>query len=230
MRAVLIPDLSEMKNLSEIEIDGDSYHHLVKVSRVEVGEEILLLDGYGAKAKAVISTLEKRRAFISILEFEITQRPEGFDLVIARTKKDSLDLILKMAVELAFNHIFIVDSEYSQRYIYSEDRVMKLLESALLQSNHLFFPKVIQKDFQTWLEDYQKPLYIMDNNLIEKEEKRHFGFGALCIGPEGGWSQKERDLFEQRIDSCSIIHLQGPILRSSTAVCVGAGLLMAQLK
>lgn len=227
MRALYLPNFPE---LGQVSINGEAHHHLVNVIRANLGSELLLLDGKGRKANAVIKNISKKDLTLQILNSSIHERKFQLDLALGLPKKEALELCLRQAVEIGFNKIFLVESTYSNLRNISIDRLEKITISALEQSNSPFLPvieNVSWKDIQ--FEKYIQSILLNSQETGFEEKQLIYGSSKLLIvGPEGGFDKAEMDLFKN-ISNLASINLPTGILRTPTAVSVGAGWLLERL-
>lgn len=228
MRASFIPDLQIQETYA---ITGDAHHHLVHVIRLEVGEELLLLNGQGLKVFSQVEGISKKEVRLSFLRSEDSERPFELDLALGMPKKEALELSLKQAVELGFRKIYLIRSAYSQQRYLEADRVKSLVVSALEQSNSPFLPEIIEADWNKieW-ENYESSL-MMDSQTKDLSLSDDLMFTAprlLVVGPEGGFSPEEINFLHQR-PKMRVLNLPTPILRTPTAVATGAGVILQSL-
>lgn len=212
-------------------ITGDQYHHLAHVVRVEVGEELLLLDGNGKSAKTIIESISKKDIKAKKLEILTHERFFSFDLALGMPKKEALELSLKQAVELGFRKIYLIRSAYSQMKPLDPERLKQILVSALEQSNAPFLPETVYVSWEgvNW-ESYQEAL-MLDSQVGIGQKYDNFDSKIpklLIVGPEGGFSSEERSLIQSKIKVIGL-KLPTPILRTPTAVAAGAGFLLGEL-
>lgn len=226
MRAIYYP-FDGTNNLQSISITGDSAKHL-HVVRIRPGEEILVLNGKGQKAFTKVGEISKNHIELFILETVSATPGHLISLAIAAPKKDAFEDILKMAVELGVLNIFPLTSDYSQYEYQKSERVQRILESALIQSNNSFMPQVYpQQKLENFLENIKIPLFFFNSRPLECGKVENIiGEKMILIGPEGGFSPAE----ESRILGLSqvfSIHLPTPILRAPTAVASSIGYLLS---
>jgi 16S rRNA (uracil1498-N3)-methyltransferase len=226
MRASFQQDLTIQDSY---QLRGDAAHHLVNVVRIELGEEILLLNGAGLRVKTKVSSLSKREVLLEKLEHSNTERTFHMDLALGIPKKDALELSLKQAVELGFRKIFLVRSQYSQTKLPETERIMSLLISALEQSNSSYLPEIHPV---SWDEipaaDYNEILLMDSQHETKKTQGQKMAAALLVVGPEGGFSPEE-SAFLHQLPKIRIVNLPTPILRTPTAVATGAGILLGSL-
>jgi 16S rRNA (uracil1498-N3)-methyltransferase len=229
MRAIYFPN-QNLKINEEVKITDDPYHHLVRVLRVKKGETILLLNGEGLIFKVDIVDIQKKHLTCLVIASEHKQRSTGLDLIIGYCKKEYLEAILRMCVEVGVNEIYLLKCDYAQTHDFREERVRKVLVSALEQSNNPYLPVI--KDIEKFIDlkelsaKYDQLLWFnsqlntssnLDRELIQKCERM-----ALLIGPEGGFSSKE-ELYLREWERFVEVHLPVPIMKAVTAVPVAVG-------
>ena len=210
-------------------ITGDAAHHL-NVVRVKINEVILLMNGRGSILKGVIQSLSKNQIDIKVEHSEVFQHTHELSLAIANPKKDAFEDILKSAVELGLKHIYPLSSEFSQYDYAPSERIQRVLESALIQSNNPFFPVIHeQQALKNFLNTHQDTLVFFNSQTNPDSAKKALQNSAktILIGPEGGFSAIEvaEILKYSRVQE---IHLSTPIMRAPTAVASSVGYLLAQ--
>lgn len=227
MRAHYFPELSKQERYL---LTGDALHHLVKVVRIDVGEELLLLNGAGLKIQTKVEAISKRELHLTFLNEEIVTRPYQFSLALGMPKREALELSLKQATELGFKDIFLIRSEYSQMRFPEAERLQNLLVSALEQSNGAYLPKVIEAKWETlpWEEFSHVVMMDSQNKKCEKLNLSSDGNELLIVGPEGGFSGGEIEFLHQR-PNLKIVNLPTPILRTPTALATGTGMMLESL-
>lgn len=209
---------------------GDALHHLVNVIRIEANEELLLLNGKGLFVETLVQSISKKELQLKTIKHYTKERSYTLDLALGMPKREALELCLKEATELGFRKIFLIKSEYSQMRFPEEERVQKILISALEQSNAPFLPEVITLDWKdiNWA-NYEESV-LLDSQISESrtQEKKNHGESILIVGPEGGFSPSELQ-YLRALNNVQIVNLPTPILRSPTAVATGAGLVLQRL-
>lgn len=211
-------------------LSGDSLHHLVNVIRIEEGEELLLIDGSGLFVETTIERISKRELRLKRTSHYEKGLPYHFDLALGMPKREALELCLKQATELGFRKIYLIRSEYSQMKFPEEDRAVKLLISALEQSNAPFLPELLQTSWEEipWSSFEEAVLLDSQTKITKPEARTHSGKKLLIVGPEGGFSPKELSYLHSQ-EVVKVINLPTPILRTPTAMATGAGLLIESL-
>lgn len=212
-------------------VTGDSAHHL-NVVRVRANESVLLLNGKGVRLTGVVKTIQKNQVEIEISNKEVLAPTHHLSLAIANPKKDAFEDILKAAVELGVKEIYPLSSEFSQYDYAPSERVDRIVESALIQSNNSFWPIVhSQTSLQDFLSNHKNTLVFFNSraNTSSKNSDILTLEKTILIGPEGGFSASEVEMISSHAKAFEI-HLPTPILRAPTAVAASIGYLLASGK
>jgi len=213
---------------SDILIEGESAHHL-NVVRVKIDEMLLLLNGQGSIVTGKITALSKNQVSVKVQKVESFVRQHELSLAIANPKKDAFEDILKAAVELGVKNIYPLSSDFSQYDYVASERVARVMESALIQSNNPFFPAVhSQQSLKEFLSTHQDQICFF-NSKPSQETSVKAGVipKTILIGPEGGFSSGEISAI-LAFPKIQEIHLPTPILRAPTAVAASIGYLLAK--
>lgn len=218
-------------SMGELTLDGVSAHHLIKVIRIKLNQEIYLLNGKGQRAIAKVTEILKKSLTIEITELNSSDEKPELTAYIGSPKKEAAEEILKKSVELGVSKIVFFTSEFTQSPLkLKQERMEQILSSALVQSQCLWLPEVI------FCEGFSDSLELMKNEralgLLTLKMKSSVTTDSPCVsgiivGPEGGFSEEEEN---QMLDLPNIkaINIPGPIMRAPTALCCGVGFIKAQ--
>lgn len=212
-------------------LKGEDLHHLLNVVRIEEGEPLLLLNGNGLMIETQVSAVSKKALELKLVKSSSQERTYNFDLVLGMPKREALELCLKQATELGFRSIFLIKSDYSQMRFPDAERTLKLLVSALEQSNAPFLPEIVSGDWKSIPWNKYGQTVLLDSQTegpAEIIQRPSTGDQVLIVGPEGGFSPEERK-FLHSLSNVSIVKLPTPILRSPTALATGAGIMLGRL-
>ncbi len=233
MRAEYVPYLEELIPEKEIAFKVSEFPHLIKVARVKIGEEVLLLNGQGLGARGVISNIQKKEFQVSLRETIQKRRDYNIDLLLGLPKKDTLEDAIDFCTQLGISKVYLWKSEYSQLKSIPRERLEKISISALKQSNNFFIPELIEiSDPQSDLDfSHYERSYLM--SLKDSEDKgSEFSSSQkvlFVIGPEGGLSEKEEGFLKNNPGFHSI-HLPSPILKVVPAISASMGYLFSLLR
>ena len=213
-----------------IEINGDDARHISLSLRMKKGESLVLCDGKGREAEAVI-----REAFPESVVLDITERRDSIaepktEVVLyqALPKFDKLEYIIQKSVELGVSKIVPV---LSSRCISRPDektmkkkleRLRKIADEAAKQSGRGKLPEVGEllsfKNAVAEMVKAETPIFFFEHAeypLHEIMEKRRGGKIAMMVGSEGGFSDEEAEYAKEK---GALIASLGPrILRCETA-------------
>lgn len=230
MRAIFLEDINKLEA-----IEGDGAHHLINVVRIQKGEEILLLNGMGARILVKVVGLEKNRVNFEVLESLQIEKKELFHLAIGIPKKDAFEEVLRNATELGISNILHFKSQFSQEDFVFNERIKRVLISSLIQSNNPHFPSLEKvTDLNALIKkfsQYDKVIYFCSHTKMPSGIELKFKEKdkiLLIIGPEGGLSPEEENLLLQN-NLVNSQHLPSFILRAPTAVVAGMGWVMGKL-
>lgn len=199
------------------ELPAEEAHHATKVLRLGVGDELMLVDGQGCFYRASITASTGHRCAYRIEE-SMPQKPAWaghLHLAVAPTKMmDRVEWLAEKATEIGFDELTFLDCQFSERRVVKEDRIDKILVSAMKQSHKAWKPTLDEMtDFKTFLQKIE---------CREREEGRAMqkfichcyeedGLGAkvalkdavsrgedvlVMVGPEGDFSIDEVKLAE----------------------------------
>lgn len=222
MRAIFVENLKDLED--ECTLDGEKFHHLAKVLRVKVNDEILFLDGNGSSRKSIVTIISKKTIECRFTQkCETTTKNSALSVALGKTKRDALELSLKQLVEIGIETIYIFNSEYSQRIEFKEERLHKLLQAALEQSNAKFIPKISFIDFEDLFKiEMENIIYFSsfrsERSDIDPKQRKNL----VIIGPEGGLSNEEESRLAN-LENCQTIKLPTNLMRAPTATsfCLG---------
>jgi 16S rRNA (uracil1498-N3)-methyltransferase len=204
-------------------LDKEESHHLSKVLRMNLGDEISLLDGVGTGYVGEIQTLGKRvSGKINKRIPSLGENPAQIHLAMGIIKRDRFELALEKATELGVQSITPLLLDRCIKRSINMDRSRKHVQSASKQCRRSYFPTIHEPtSLEKWLQSTKNETKIAcligSNNSISaldlsgKHQTVH-----LVIGPEGDFSENEIKLL---IKNDIIPATLGPRrLRTETAV------------
>lgn len=216
-------------------VDDDRAHHL-NVVRTRVGDEIRIFDGHGCAYEAKVQAISKKEVSLEILSSNEKKQQQQLVLFIGVPKKDAFEDILKIAVESGFTDIVPLTTSYSQFEYVESERFNKIIESALVQSNNYFWPKICP---QLKLQDLNSLDFVLDTSILfssfsegknDDVNKQIWHRTGVFIGPEAGFTPSEEEQILASKFKTLRKHLPCPILRAPTAVAVSAGYIYSQMQ
>lgn len=219
---------------NKIEFSQD-YKHLVKALRLRIGEKLLLIDENKIQYETKVTEIKPNSIVANIEKQYLSTRELAFELHLAQSplRSDAQNLVIEKATELGVHTIIPI---YTDNCALSKDVISKKTEKwqkIMIESSKQCERAVIPTCApMTTLEkienNYDRILAFcerhtefplknyLQQNPIKKGEKI-----LVIIGPEGGFSEKEFKLFEEK--QFTKVSLGDLILRAETAVIVGLG-------
>ena len=174
--------------------------HCVKVLRHKVGDIIQVIDGNGTRAIGKIEAAHAKQCAVSLTDKEVVKQSRNYKLhiAIAPTKNiERIEWFVEKAVEIGIDEISFIKCKNSERSVIKDDRLRKVAEAAVKQSQQAFIPKL------NTLVDYKEFMKINNSDIkliahCEKDKKQHIkqfislnkSFTVL-IGPEGDFTKDE---------------------------------------
>lgn len=230
--------VSQSLRLGEaVEADSDQFNYLANVLRMGDGAEILLFNGRDGEWKAELSFPTRKK--IVLIPFEETRpQPEKPDLhyIFAPLKTGRMDYLVQKAVEMGAGVLRPVLTQHVQGKITNLDKLRANVIEAAEQCGILAIPEVEEplrlKDLLESWSPLRRIIYCDEgdtgNNplpaLREITEKQL----ALLVGPEGGFSEEERQLLRSKA-WVTPIPLGPRILRADTAAVAALAVIQASI-
>ncbi len=217
-------DHSHIKEGDSLFIRDDESHHLLNVRRVQINEKIMILNGKGIRLITTIKIIGKKEIELQVEKIEQAESRKLIDLYVGICAKEAMEEIIRMSVELGVTKVCPLISKNSQRILPNEDRIKRIVISALKQSNNPNMP-VISTSIQLEklnLETYSNVFLFSKNSSGQGKVKWSNGNTAILIGPEGGFTTDEEELMLAR-GNVLPVKFPSPILRSITAAPTSIG-------
>lgn len=196
------------------EINGQFYslnkeesRHIAKVLRKKEGDTIHFTDGKGWFYETVITEIGSRDCSVEILrKYEgDNERKFKIHIAIAPTKhNDRLEWFLEKTTEIGIDEITPIICDHSERKIIKNERLEKVITSAVKQSLKSFHPilnkQINLKDFLNNDFHGQKFIAYIDKDVtLELKDSVKAGEDVLVlIGPEGDFRQDEVELAREK--------------------------------
>lgn len=201
--------------------DENFIHQIKNVLRFSVGEEIVLFAPFGNDFRCKIVSIEKDNVGLeTIEEVEKIKIPRSVTACISIVKKDNFELITQKLVEIGVSTLIPILSDRTIKQSLNIDRLEKISIEALEQSGHsnkmtICEPVKLQKALEQNKEKASIYFDIGGNKKIPD-----FDDCVFYIGPEGGWSEEEKELFKSfGVEAYS---LGATTLRAETASIVSS--------
>ena len=220
-----------------VELDQVQSSHLGRVLRLKSGQQVELFDGKGNIGRAVIVEIKRKTTVLEIGDIQTFHPRTAGRIVIAASiaKGHRFDWMIKKCTELGVDHIagVVFDRTVKQaKGNCAMERYGKMAIDSVRQCGRVFLPKFT----------CARPLKTAIEQLTSEYPNANLIFGGLgesagsiaelpgaksdaivFIGPEGGFTAKEEQLFAEH--NVQPIRLTDTILRIETAAVAFASLL-----
>jgi len=211
-----------------VPLSREQSHYLFSVMRKDVDEVLELFNGRDGEWLArVVEAGKKAGILLCESQSKPIMLPADLWLMFAPIKKARTDFIVEKATEMGAGKIMPVYTDFTNSERVRQDRLQSHAVEAAEQCGGTFVPPVMELQKLSTLLDAWDDRQIMFcdemriGQAISLSQKP--GPWAILIGPEGGFSPRERI----RIDAMSQAHAVslGPrILRADTAVVAALAL------
>ncbi len=212
-----------VESLDTPTLDDADAHHLAKVLRLRDGEPVTVTDGQG-RWRSTTYSADGSLVVVSPIEEEPRSRAR-LTLVFALTKGDKPEVVVQKLAELGVDQVIPFRAERSvvrwddDKAERQSERWRRVTREALMQSRSVHLTHVA--DVQPNLESAIAGLSASGLAIAEPDGSAlTSATTAVVVGPEGGFSQWERDLVTPTVA------LPGAILRAETAAIVAGALLI----
>lgn len=202
-------------NTKQFTFDKIESRHIVKVLRKKESDTLLITDGNGLLFTVEIIVANDKKCTVQIVSTEEKPKPWNYYLhiAIAPTKNnDRFEWFLEKATEIGIDEITPIICKHSERKVIKEERLEKVIVSAMKQSLKFQLPKLNKSiSFSGFLKQvFDGQLFIAHCEEADKKSLKnelHFDTSinsaqaelsvtnsnkiTILIGPEGDFSVDE---------------------------------------
>jgi 16S rRNA (uracil1498-N3)-methyltransferase len=206
-------------------LDEGQSRYLAAVMRLTAGDELLVFNGRDGEWRARVAAVGKRAVN---LETVAAARPQArgpdLDLIIALVKRARLETIVEKAAELGARRVRPVITERTNSDHTRVERLQAIAVEASEQTGRLDVPEVLEPTrletlIDAW-EDGRRLLFCDEAGdaapTLAALKDQPAAPWAILIGPEGGFSPKERERL-RALNFATPATLGPRILRADTA-------------
>jgi 16S rRNA (uracil1498-N3)-methyltransferase len=221
-----------------VALEKEQSLYLAAVLRKVVGDEVVLFNGRDGAWRTRLTSDSKKSVTLEVVEKVAAQTPPselwyGF----APLKTERLDYVIQKATEMGAGIIQPVLTRYTQVSRLKYERLVANAIEAAEQCEVLTVPHVapetsLEKLLSTWgAEQGERQLILADESEasaspLEQVAALRGQKVGLLIGPEGGFSDEERQLLRAQT-FVTPVSLGPRILRADTAAVAGLALIQA---
>jgi 16S rRNA (uracil1498-N3)-methyltransferase len=222
----------------EVTLRDDSAHHIRNVLRLKPGDHIELRDGKGSGCRAMIQEVRSGHVRVGLRErlLPLNESPLQLTLALAFSRFDRMELVLRQATEMGIHRFAAFGAERSgydlsaSRMDRRKERWSKIAREALCQCGRMMLPEILLlgntagliSAVLSWEKKRGNILKVLAREDGYRESlsglKRVHPFCRellVVVGPEGGWTEVEREHFADT--GFHSVHLGPRTLRLETA-------------
>jgi 16S rRNA (uracil1498-N3)-methyltransferase len=215
-------------------LEGDEAHHLQRVMRKKVGDQVELVNGCNQLALCKILAFEKKGIQLKTLSL-IEKQMDHFPIILCQAlpRLNRLETIVEKGTELGMTELRLFSGELSEKKELSATQLQRLKIisiAAMKQCGRLDLPKISLKQPLLGWQSLDYPAFFGDLSeeappflsCFQKKE------GILFfIGPESGFTEQEEN--HLRALGAQGVRLHPSILRTDTAPLVALALIFNKI-
>lgn len=199
------------------------------VFRYTEGDTVILFNGESDDFVYEIVSHTKQEAIFRFLYSEKNISTEtSVTLAVSLIKKDNLELIVQKGTELGVSSFVFFLSQRSEKKQADMERLTRIAIEATEQSGRRTVPRLqgvfeLKEALETLVSSGVVYILNMNGDSVSSVLKKIGGVHtsvSLCIGPEGGWTEEEKEYFQEK--GITSLSLTSTVLRAETAAIVGA--------
>lgn len=212
--------------------DKEIIHQMKDVFRFEAGDILNIFDGENIETQCSILELHKNNLKLEIIKVfessEILIQKSKITLAFAILKNDHTELILEKCTELGVTNFIPLITDRTVKTGFRRDRLEKIIKEATEQSGFTRLPQIHEpinilgflKEKINSNQNNTENLFVLDMDGEKlKDYVKNINLENLntviLIGPEGGWSDAEREFFRE--NNLRTFSLAPQTLRAETA-------------
>ena len=214
------------------ELRGDEARHLTRVLRVEAGQKFEISDNRSAYLAEVVEARGPLVVFRVESEIAAAGAPVAVTLCAALIKFDRFEWIVEKATELGVERIVPVEAARTERGLMEAarkraERWERIARESSQQSRRTRLPEIaaaarfddalrVEAGARLFLEEGTAPPLL-------RAVPRPLATAAVLLGPEGGWTDREREAASAA--GWTAVSLGPQVLRAETAAVAALALL-----
>ncbi|MDZ7785604.1 MAG: RsmE family RNA methyltransferase [Candidatus Saccharibacteria bacterium] len=206
--------------------DAALLHQWQKVLRLSEGNEVVLFDGVAHERLYKITKMEKSAAHLErVTDFQRHVPMRDAYMFFSLLKKDNNELILQKCTELGIGHFVPILADRSEKKGFNMERAQRIVIEAAEQCGRSDIPSIREPMLlKTAVEDYKDKVRLLVCNQGEDNQDIMSSPAGALIGPEGGWSDAEKQSFQDY--GLAYLHLGDFTLRGETAAITASAKLV----
>jgi 16S rRNA (uracil1498-N3)-methyltransferase len=212
------PAVGEMFDITDLDV----IRQIAKVLRLEA-DELIVVRTFEGTFEGRIRAITKGSVQVMLTAQLEGKKERKVSLFFCIPKKDKFELILEKCTEIGVTDFYPIVSDRTIKTDINVERSLKIIEEASEQAQRVDTPTLhpIQK-LGECLENNTPIVLDVEGKAFKKQDSKEDI--SILIGPEGGFSQKELDLFKEK--GLKTYKLGENVLKTETAAIVACGLIV----
>ncbi len=218
------------------ELRGDEAHHLARVLRAEAGQVYEISDRNAAYLAEIVEAQAARVVFRVLEPVPSKVPPLRITLCAALIKFDRFEWLVEKATELGVERIVPVETARSEKGLFEASRKRaerwdRVAKESSQQSRRLQPPEIRPAvRFEESLREEGNVHYFLEEAQapplwqVLPVDRTTGARAALLLGPEGGWTDPERE--RATVSGWRPVSLSTQVLRAETAAAAAIAILM----
>lgn len=206
-------------------------HQLADVLKMKKGEQVALFNDRGQEAICTLEVAHKKELVVLVdsVQTVVIDTQNICALFCAVLKKDNFELVVQKAAEVGVTDIYPVITDRTVKQGLRLDRLYAIATEATEQSHRMRVPAIhpiidSAKEAMAVAEELGGLHLCLDMSHeqihdVLAENKQH-KVASVFVGPEGGWSDAERNMFLQ--ENWRMVSLGDGVYRAETAAIVAS--------
>jgi 16S rRNA (uracil1498-N3)-methyltransferase len=214
-------------------LEPDEARHLTGSLRRRVGDQLVLVDGSGSVAQARVVSTSRGKVEAEVLSVRLEAEPEfdGVTVAMAIVENRAMDWAVQKAVEIGVCRFAPVITGRTQLRGKEPggrcDHWRRIAMQALKQCQRSWAMEVAEVAHLSDLVDgWSGSGVVAGRTGCAAGELSAAAGNVLVVGPEGGFTVEEEELFDRR--AWQRLRLGPHVLRAETAVVVGGAIMVAR--
>jgi len=206
----------------ESKLNKSQSHYLTKVMRIKIGDNFSLFNSNGEWLAKILDISKGIVKFIIIEKLRHKDITKEIWLAFSPIKSNYFNFMIQKATELGVTRFIPIIFDRTIVRKINKERLEKIIIEATEQSNRINIP-ILEKpqNLKKFLSNNLKKIDLVFTDLNTTKKKLEINKEAnkpLCaiVGPEGDFTEKERELI-LNFKSVKSININQNILRAETA-------------
>ena len=206
----------------ESKLNKSQSHYLTKVMRIKIGDNFSLFNSNGEWLAKILDISKGIVEFIIIEKLRHKDITKEIWLAFSPIKSNYFNFMIQKATELGVTRFIPIIFDRTIVRKINKERLEKIIIEATEQSNRINIP-ILEKpqNLKKFLSNNLKKIDLVFTDLNTTKKKLEINMEAnkpLCaiVGPEGDFTEKERELI-LNFKSVKSININQNILRAETA-------------